>query len=238
MAEKKSPDSPAQTNVPEQTDPPAEADQPVPESSTKEPALKKNKNQKIIILAIIGLIVLIALIFGAIFLRSRQSAAPSTEKLTPTPTLEPTPTAEPSPSPTPTPTKKPTSTPTPSPTPTPTLTPTPTTAPKADLYISEYSFDHPPKQGEAFTVKIGIYNQGNAAAGPFWWEWWGTTADHACRERISEGIVAHGGRIFYCTYTYGGWANYETKAVADADNEVNESDEGNNTHIENIIPIH
>lgn len=93
--------------------------------------------------------------------------------------------------------------------------------------------------GEAFTVKIGIYNKGNKAAGGFWWEWWATTSapSPACRERI-DSLAAHGGRIVYCTYTYGGWANYTVKAVADVDNEVSESDEGNNAHVENLIPIH
>jgi len=97
---------------------------PAQESPVKESAPKKAKNQKVIILAIIGLVVLIALIFGAIFLRFRQPTAPA-EELTPTPTVEATPTLEPSPSPTPTPTKKPTPTPTLKPTPTPTPTPTP-----------------------------------------------------------------------------------------------------------------
>lgn len=95
----------------------------VKESPAKEPAPKKVKNQKIIIVAIIGLVIIIALIFGAIFLRFRQPTAPA-EELTPTPTMEPTPTSEPSPSPTLTPTKKPTPTPTLTPTPTPTPVPT------------------------------------------------------------------------------------------------------------------
>lgn len=115
--------------------------------------------------------------------------------------------------------------------------PTPTTEPQADLYISEYSFDHPPKMGEAFTVKIGIYNQGNKAAGGFWWEWWAASAVRPCRERI-DSLAAHGGRIVTCTYTYGGWSTYTTKAVADVDNEVVESNETNNTKEQQVIPIH
>jgi len=112
MAEEELQESPAQ-------------EAPVKESPVKEPAPKKPKNQKIILFSILGMIIIIALIFGAIFLRFRQPTG-TTEELTPTPTptIEATPTTEPSPSPTPIPTKKPTPTPTPKPTPTPTPVPT------------------------------------------------------------------------------------------------------------------
>lgn len=165
---------------------------------------------------------------------SKPSITPQTEMSTETPAeSEIQATSTPKPTPTPKPTT------TPSPTPSPTPTPTPTAEAKADLYISEYSFDHAPKQGEAFTVKIGIYNKGNKAASGFWWEWWATTSapTYACRQRI-DSLAAHGGRIVYCTYTYGGWANYTTKAASDTDNEVPESDEGNNSYTQNVIPIH
>lgn len=108
---------------------------------------------------------------------------------------------------------------------------------KADLYISDYSFNHPPKQGEAFTINISIYNKGDAAAGSFWWEWWPTAFGKACRAKI-DSLAAHGGRVVTCPYTYGGWANYVTKAVADADDDVAESDEGNNVYTQNVVPIH
>jgi len=108
---------------------------------------------------------------------------------------------------------------------------------KADLYISDYSFNHPPKQGEAFTISISIYNKGDAAAGSFWWEWWPTSSGKACRAKI-DSLAAHGGRVVTCPYTYGGWANYTTKAVADADDDVAESDEGNNVYAQNVVPIH
>lgn len=127
-------------------------------------------------------------------------------------------------------------------TPSPTLKLTPTTTltpqPQADLYISEYSFDHQPKQGEPFTVKVGIYNKGNKAAGNFWWEWWGTTSapTYACRERI-EGLAARGRKIVTCTYTYESLENYTTKAVVDADDEVPESDETNNIYEQKVTPL-
>lgn len=123
---------------------------------------------------------------------------------------------------------------TPMPTSIPTLTPT--VAPAADLFISEYSFNHPPKQGEPFTVKIGLYNKGNKAATSFWWEWWATSTVRPCRNKI-DSMSAKGGIIVNCTYTYQGWGTFATKAVIDADNEVAESNEGNNTKTQNIVPI-
>lgn len=94
--------------------------------------------------------------------------------------------------------------------------------------------------GEPFTVKIGIYNKGNKAATGFYWEWWPAASSAHCRERI-DSLAARGGRIVYCTYTYAGWtggSGYPSKAVADVDNEVVESDETNNTYTKNVLVIH
>jgi len=195
---------------------------------------QSSKDQKpvLIVLAVVAVLVITGLV-GILAFRSGQLRQLSTIP-TPTPIITISPTPE---------TSAPTITPaldsdlTPKPTFSPTLTSTPTIPRQADLYISEYSFDHPPTKGEEFTVKIGVYNQGNAAAGAFWWEWWSSSAKRICRERI-DGLAAHGGRIVYCPHTYAGWSNYATKAVADADDEVAESDEENNAHTENIIPIH
>lgn len=121
-------------------------------------------------------------------------------------------------------------------TPSNTPVPTPTAVPKVDLFISEYSFNHPPKQGEPFTVKIGLYNKGTKTASSFWWEWWATSAIRPCRKKI-DSLTAKGGIIVNCTYTYQGWGTFATKAVIDADNEVAESNENNNTQAQNIVPI-
>lgn len=203
------------------------------EEENKIPSSKSQKTLLIVLGAIIGLGILALVGMVAFGLGRRQTGGPT---VTPTPTLMPT--GRPTAAATVVPTVIPTATLAPESTLTPLPTPTPTPIPQPDLYISEYSFDHPPKQGEAFTVRIGLYNKGNAKANGFWWEWWPTKYNFACRARIDEGLVARGGRIVTCTYTYGGWANYETKAVVDADNEVTESDEENNTYIQNVVPIH
>ena len=199
-------------------------------TSSQEP--KKSGDKKSIIYIIISLLIVLVAT-GAYFMGTRKTKP----EVSPSPTAEaqsPIPSELPESSRTATPRPK-----TPTPSPVPTATPTPTPSPMADLYISEYSFDHPPKMGEAFTVKIGIYNKGDKAAGGFYWEWWATTGapTYACRERI-DSLAAHGGRIVYCTYTYGGWGDYTTKAYADKDNEVAESDEGNNTYEQKLVPIH
>jgi hypothetical protein len=108
---------------------------------------------------------------------------------------------------------------------------------KADLYISEYKFNHPPKEGEPFTISIDFYNKGDVATGSFWWEWWSTYANRVCRAKI-DSVGPHGGKVVTCTYTYNSWSTYATKAVADADNDISESDESNNVYTENVIPIH
>lgn len=111
-------------------------------------------------------------------------------------------------------------------------------AKKADLYISEYEFDHDPKQGEEFTVRMKIKNKGGTDAEDFYWEWWPTvTGSKACREKIDKLEVGDSETV-ECDYTYGGWANYTTKGVVDADDDVDEDKEDNNTYTKNVTPIH
>lgn len=108
---------------------------------------------------------------------------------------------------------------------------------KPDLYVSGYSFNHDPEQGEEFTVSITIKNKGSGDADSFWWEWWPTAYGNACREKIND-LDPGESKTVKCDYTYGGWANYATKAVADADHEISESDESNNAYSKDVIPIH
>lgn len=124
-------------------------------------------------------------------------------------------------------------TPTNTATPTLTLTPTVTPTPQADLKVSDYKLSTDPgnpTQGVEFTISFSIYNQGNKSSGPFSWEWWPTKYSAACRQRI-DNLVARGGRVVSCEYTYGGWSTYETKVVADSENEISESNETNNSII-------
>jgi hypothetical protein len=115
--------------------------------------------------------------------------------------------------------------------PLPTATFTPTVVARPDLYVSEYMWSPlQPHMGVAFHIRIGIYNQGNAAAGSFTVQWWLSVSAPApaCAWNIPS-MNARGGRILECDYTPAGWANYPSQVVADSANTVVESDEGNNT---------
>ena len=107
-----------------------------------------------------------------------------------------------------------------------------------DLYISEMSLDPAvPTQGQPVNVRIGVYNRGNAPAGPSRVEWWpgSNYPSPACGWNIGP-LVANGGRILTCTYPgYPSWyGQINTKATADVANTVAESDEGNNSRLMRI----
>ena len=191
------------------------------------------------------ILLIIATAGGSYFYGTRKVASPSS-----TPSVEPTtepnltsgsPTAKPIATKTSTPKSTVTSTPTVITTSTPTATATATPNNRADLYISNYVFNHEPVMGEPFTVSVSIYNNGNTESGNFVWEWWAATAapTYVCRATVPN-IVPHGGRVMTCTYTYVGWTGpgYESKAIVDVDNNVNESNETNNTYTRNVPVIH
>lgn len=115
--------------------------------------------------------------------------------------------------------------------PLPTATFTPTIVALPDLYVSEYEWSPvPPHMGVSFHIRIGIYNQGDTAAGAIHVQWWLSihAPSPACTWNIPS-MAAHGGRILECDYIPAGWANYPSRVVADSSNMVLESDEGNNT---------
>ena len=117
----------------------------------------------------------------------------------------------------------------------PTATATATTVPKPDLYITQIEYSPAaPKQGELVTVKVSVYNGGSADAGPFTVEWYAAGSTLGCT-LPAPGAVAKGGHVLSCTYTYGGWNHaYETKAIADTTNIIDESDETNNTKTQTL----
>jgi subtilase family serine protease len=108
---------------------------------------------------------------------------------------------------------------------------------KPDLYITNYDFNHDPVMGEEFKVEITIKNKGETDAGGFKWEWWSNHASSSCDGEV-DGLAAGESKDVSCKYTYGSWSTYATKAVVDVDDEVNESNEGNNTATKTVIPIH
>jgi len=124
-------------------------------------------------------------------------------------------------------------------TPTSTSTATATTTPKADLKITQITYDPAsPHQGDVITIKVTVYNDGNAPSGPSTAQWWPAEGypNAECSWAVGS-LVAHGGQVYTCTYSYPGFSTYTTRAVADSANAVDESNEGNNTLEQTLIVL-
>jgi hypothetical protein len=101
-----------------------------------------------------------------------------------------------------------------------------------DLFVSEYSLEpSPPSRQSVVDVRVGVYNQGGAASGPFTVQWW-PGEDYpkpGCTWRV-EGLVPNGGRILNCSgYVYPSWyGRINTVVYVDSDREVQEVSTRNN----------
>lgn len=108
---------------------------------------------------------------------------------------------------------------------------------KADLYVKSYSFNKDPRVGSEFTITIVIGNKGQIASPEFYWEWWSTSSKQSCKKKVGA-ISAGGTSTVGCEFTYSDWSDYATKVVVDSQNDVSESDEGNNTATKQVTPKH
>ncbi len=107
-----------------------------------------------------------------------------------------------------------------------------------DLYIQSITFNpYPPVQGQMVQVKVSVYNQGNAAAGPYNVVWYAGAnfPNQACAWPV-DSTAAHGGRVLSCNYPgYSSWyGSLTTRAIVDSGDSVAESNEGNNIFDMNI----
>ena len=114
----------------------------------------------------------------------------------------------------------------------PSPTATATTVAKPDLYITKIEYVPPTFiKGDSITIKVSIYNGGNAASGAFTAAWWPAVGygnpPTQCTWNIGS-LVANGGIVKECTFTYDGCSTYTTYAIADTSDTVNETDETNN----------
>jgi hypothetical protein len=113
--------------------------------------------------------------------------------------------------------------------------PTATTVKLPDLKITQITFDPAePTHGSPVHVKVSVYNNGNAAtSGSFTVKWWGleSFANPSCSWTVDDVYSAHGGRVLECDFTYASpyAPNLNSKATADTDDTIAESNEGNNT---------
>lgn len=101
-----------------------------------------------------------------------------------------------------------------------------------DLIVSEYLLEpSPPARQSVVNVRVGVYNQGGAASGPFTVQWWpgDNYPKPGCTWRV-EGLVPNGGRILKCSgYVYPSWyGRINTGVYVDSDREVQEVSTRNN----------
>ena len=102
-----------------------------------------------------------------------------------------------------------------------------------DLYVSEFTITPAIRvKGQPVHVRIGIYNQGTAAASSFKVVWYGlsTFSTPSCSWDIPTKVNVNGGRILECDYIFQSWYpnNKTSLAIVDSDKQVIESNENNN----------
>jgi hypothetical protein len=107
----------------------------------------------------------------------------------------------------------------------------------ADLVVSQIRVDpSPPIEEDEFEVRVTIKNEGGEVAEDFDVEWWSSTgaASPVCDWHVDDLEPGDDGHL-YCNYTYqSNYASIDIKAVVDVDDDVDESDEGNNTRVKTI----
>lgn len=120
------------------------------------------------------------------------------------------------------------------------LPPTDTPVAKPDLKITQIELaPASPTKENPVDVKVTVYNQGEAASGAFTVLWYPgeNYTSPACSWNLTS-LVATGGRVLSCTYS--GYpspypSGINTLAIADSDNDVDESDESNNRLLMEVI---
>lgn len=110
---------------------------------------------------------------------------------------------------------------------------------KPDLKITNITFTPAVVQEDTVThVKVTVYNAGLVAThDSFTVKWWGlsTFANPSCTWVINSSLVAHGGVVKECDFTFKSYyPASKSKATADTEGTVNEMNEDNNTTLVDI----
>ena len=124
-------------------------------------------------------------------------------------------------------TEEPTEEPTAEPTETPTGEPTP-----PDLVITDLDTDtSDPRQGKPLHIVATLRNQGSTTAEDFHWAWRVCVHDGCDYTEAPGTFTLEPGEevVAQMEYLFGGWANYTTEAWVDSREDVEESEEDNNT---------
>jgi hypothetical protein len=102
-----------------------------------------------------------------------------------------------------------------------------------DLVISAIAFDpDPPVQHQETSVELTIRNQGSKPADAFKVQWRGRVdlSEPSCTWTVDSGLAEDATLDLSCTFTYSNWYNtITTRAIIDADDDVPELDETNNS---------
>lgn len=106
--------------------------------------------------------------------------------------------------------------------------PTEIVSTKPDIDITKLSPCSAPKMGVPCTFTVQVYNDGGSATGNYSVKLYvGSAVDPKCEWNTSNN--AGGGKVLTCEYIFPSWYGSITiKAIADANNDVNESNEANN----------
>lgn len=104
-----------------------------------------------------------------------------------------------------------------------------------DLYVKSYEFDDDPEENEEVELEIVIANKGNEAAYDFHWEWWPDEDGKECGAEIDE-LGAGDSETVYCEYTYDSPDTVMSQVLVDPEDNVEESDEENNTYKKQVTP--
>jgi hypothetical protein len=104
---------------------------------------------------------------------------------------------------------------------------------KPDLIITEFTISPAtPNADENTHTKVRVKNQGTVDSGGFKVQWYGldTFADPSCYWNVNGGVVAGGSVLLECDFIFASWypVNKTSIAIADTNDSVNESNEGNN----------
>ena len=113
----------------------------------------------------------------------------------------------------------------------PTLTPTSSVLP--DLRIGRVTVSpRNPAPGQFFFLSITITNAGDAPSGEFHWTWDASQSNPVLQNSLDgtiDNILPGASRNISFPFNYGWWGRYVTRLQVDADSQVVESDERNNS---------
>jgi hypothetical protein len=107
-----------------------------------------------------------------------------------------------------------------------------------ELYISEIRIEPTERvQGSELHVGVRIHNDGGADAGAFRASWISGEPSGGCDWSVTS-LAAGASRWLQCPYTYTGRGHFNTHAIVDVDDDIDEISEGNNEAWLEIDVIH